>query len=126
MLIVTLPVCWYILYKTGVGLKIRAVGEFKAGAHNAGISVATTRYVTALSSGLCGGLAGSYLALGVAHIFAEGMVAGRAFIVLAAIVLGNWNPARVAGACLLFGITNLTIQLTQVPSGPVDTVPPDR
>ena len=40
----------------------------------------------------------------MAHIFAEGMVAGRAFIVLAAIVLGNWNPARVAGACLLFGI----------------------
>ena len=62
------------------------------------------RYLGVLASGLMGGLAGGFLCLGVAQSFQGNMVAGRGFRALAAIVLGNWNPVRVVGACFLFGV----------------------
>jgi ABC-type uncharacterized transport system permease subunit len=97
------PLFWFVLYRTKFGLRIRAVGEFAAGADTTGVNVYRMRYIGALLSGVMGGLAGGFLSLGVARSFQGGMVAGRGFIVLAAIVLGNWNPLRIALACLLFG-----------------------
>jgi len=100
------PLFWFILYRTKFGLKIRAAGEFASGSDTMGVNVYRVRYICTLLSGVMGGLAGGFLSLGVARSFQGGMVAGRGFIVLAAIVLGNWNPLRVALACLLFGMVD--------------------
>ncbi|MFC2024210.1 ABC transporter permease [Chloroflexota bacterium] len=98
------PLFWFILYRTKIGLQIRATGEFASGSDTMGINVYRIRYISTLLSGAMGGLAGGYLSLGVAQSFQSGMVAGRGYIALATIVLGNWNPARVFGACVLFGM----------------------
>ena len=95
---------WFVLYRTKIGLQIRAVGEFASASDTMGINVYRVRYISTLLSGVMGGLAGGYLSLGVAQSFQGGMVAGRGYIVLAAIVLGNWNPAWVFGSCVLFGM----------------------
>jgi len=98
-----IPLFYFVFYRTKFGLKIRAVGEYAAGSDTMGINVHIIRYICTLLSGVMSGWAGAFLSLGISHSFQEGMIAGRGFIVLAAIVLGNWNPLRVFGACLLFG-----------------------
>lgn len=96
-------VAWYVLFRTTWGLNIRAAGEFPLAVDTAGVSVARTRYIAVVFSGLMAGLAGAALALGAVRYFTPGMTAGRGFIVLGAIVFGRWNPLLGAVACLLFG-----------------------
>jgi len=101
-----LPVFYFILYRTNFGLMTHAVGENAKASDTMGINVSKIRYICTFLSGLMSGLAAAYLSLGVSHSFQGGMVAGRGFIVLAIVVLGNWNPAKVVGASLLFGIVD--------------------
>jgi simple sugar transport system permease protein len=69
----------------------------------AGISVFRLKYIGVLLSGIFAGLGGAALVLTQLGLFAPNMTAGRGFIVLAALVLGKWNPIWVALACTLFG-----------------------
>jgi general nucleoside transport system permease protein len=93
----------WILYRTSWGLNIRAVGDHPHAVATAGISVFRLKYVGVILSGVFAGLGGCALALGNLGYFAPGMTGGRGFIVLAALVVGKWNPIWVAAACLLFG-----------------------
>jgi ABC-type uncharacterized transport system permease subunit len=96
-------VAWWVLYRTSWGLHIRAVGEHSRAIATAGLSVFWLRYIGVIISGVCAGLGGSALALAASGYFVPNMTAGRGFVVLAALVVGKWNPLLVAAACLLFG-----------------------
>jgi len=93
-----------ILYKTNWGLNVRAIGDHPQAAATAGISVIKVKYQTVILSGIFAALGGCVLTLGEVGYFASGgMTAGRGFIVLAAAVVGGWDPVRTALACLVFG-----------------------
>lgn len=97
------PLLWYMLFRTGVGLNLRAVGEAPDAARATGIHVRRVRVLATLFGGALAGIAGAHLALAHAGTFAEGMSAGRGFIAIAVVVLGRWNPALVLFAALFFG-----------------------
>jgi len=114
------PVCWYVLYKTPFGLRLRAVGENPAAADAAGVSVVRLRYTAVVLSGILAAAGGAYLSIGQSSLFTRGMTAGRGFIALAALILAKWRPVQVLLACLFFGFTEaLTIPLgnLKMPSG---------
>ncbi|MEP6493963.1 MAG: ABC transporter permease [bacterium] len=124
--IFAVPLMSWSLYRTPIGLWIRAVGEHPAAASSVGIRVNRVRYVAAAWSGMFAGLGGAYLALDQ-HQFSAEMTAGRGFIALAAVIFGRWDPFRAALACLLFAAAEtLQIQLQGaqiIPSQFVEMIP---
>jgi len=98
-----LVVTHILLYYTRWGLRTRAVGEHPKAADTLGINVFKTRYVSVLISGAIAGLAGSYMSIGAAGRFNEGMTAGKGFLGLAAMIFGNWNPGGAFIGSLIFG-----------------------
>lgn len=101
--LVAVPLLWFVLQKTNIGLKVRAVGEHPKACDTVGIDVKRVRYFAILFSGLMTGLGGAFVSMGQLSFFTEGMVAGRGFMALAAVVFGNYTPGGALFAALVFG-----------------------
>ncbi len=102
-MIVSIPLIWFLLTKTGWGLAIRACGEYPKGAEAAGFSVLKLRLQAILIGGIYAGLAGAYLSLVIAGSFAENMTAGRGFVAIAMVTFGRWKPQFVFLSALMIG-----------------------
>ncbi len=94
---------WFFLYKTPLGLRIRAVGENEHAADSVGISVVKTRYIARVISGALAGFGGAYMSMGYVSWFSRDMTAGRGFIALAAEAMGGATPIGCMLTSLLFG-----------------------
>ncbi len=104
------PLAWVGLFRTRFGLRLRACGEHPHAAATLGVAVQRVRWAGVLLSGALAGLAGVWLASDQ-HQFTDNMTHGRGYIALAAMIVGKWNPALAAAACLLFGAAE-ALQIT--------------
>jgi simple sugar transport system permease protein len=109
------PLTWFILWRTSLGLRMRSVGEQPAAAESLGVGVYRMKYIGVIASGMLAGFGGAVLVLESASIYREGQTAGRGFIGLAAMIFGNWRPAGVLGAAGLFGYAD-TLRLRNADS----------
>lgn len=97
---------WF-LFKSRMGLKIRAIGDNHGSAHALGINVVRTRYLAVMFGGACAGLAGAQLSLVYTPQWVENMSAGRGWIALALVVFASWRPWRVLAGGYLFGAVTI-------------------
>lgn len=97
----------WMLTRTRMGLRLRAIGEAPDVAHALGEPVMRIRYLAVLFGGACSGIAGAYLSTAVTPMWVEGISAGRGWIALALVVFGTWKPWRVLAGAYLFGIVTV-------------------
>jgi ABC-type uncharacterized transport system permease subunit len=106
MSFVLLILAYVVLFKTSLGLRIRAVGEHPRAADTVGISVYGIRYAAVITSGALAALGGAYLSVADVNLFDQNLTGGRGFIAIAALIFGNWRPFGAFAACLLFGFSS--------------------
>ncbi len=112
------PLSWFVLNKTTLGLKIRSVGENPEAADSLGVSVARVRYFTIILGGTLSGLAGASLSIGLLNVFQQNMTSGLGFIAVALVYFGGWRPRGVLAGALLFSMVNslqLWMQVLDIP-----------
>jgi ABC-type uncharacterized transport system permease subunit len=105
LVIVLMFVLYVFVFRTSIGLRLRAVGEHPRAADTVGIDVYKTRYLAVTASGVLASMGGAYLSIGFVHSFNENMTEGRGFIALAALIFGKWRPFGAFGAACLFGFS---------------------
>lgn len=104
------PAAWWILQKTTLGLKIKAVGQNPAAADSVGISVNGIRYLSVCIGATLAGVAGASLSISLLNLFQDNLTAGQGFIAVALVYFGAWSPVGILGGALLFSVVN-SIQL---------------
>ena len=117
---------YILLYKTPLGLRMRAVGENPNAASSVGQDVVKIRFIAIIICGVLTGLGGMYLSMGYLDMFVRDMVAGRGFIALAACSMGQSTPVGALISSLVFaffdGLSNI-LQVLQIPSQFVQMLP---
>src|SRR3990170_7959065 len=112
------PIGWFVLNKTTLGLKIRAVGENPDAADSLGVSVVRVRYFTIILGGTLSGVAGASLSIALLNVFQQNMTSGLGFIAVALVYFGAWRPWGVLLGALLFSLVNalqLWVQALGIP-----------
>ncbi|MFH1907299.1 MAG: ABC transporter permease [Chloroflexota bacterium] len=101
--VLLVPILWFVLYKTRLGVTLRSVGENPSAADSLGVNVVLVRYMAVVFGGMLAGVGGAYLSISYAPAWIEGMTAGAGWIVIALTIFAIWDPRRALLGAYLFG-----------------------
>lgn len=104
---------WLLLYRTKLGLRIRAVGKDPTAAASVGVDVKKTKMIALIISGLLASFGGMYMSMGYLKYFTTGMIAGRGSLGIAAQRLGASNPLVVTLVTIFFGLATAIGNMAQ-------------
>ena len=114
--LVVVPVSWWVLMKTPLGLSIRAVGENPEAADVAGVNVFRIRYIALMIGGAFMAVGGAFITLAMLGTFTLDIIAGRGWVVIALVIFGRWRIFRgVLGALVFAAVYSLGLRLHITP-----------
>ena len=102
LLYALVPFSWWLMFRTRWGLEVRASGEDPQSADVSGIDVNKRRRQTIYWTGITSGLGGAYLVFVQVGRFDPGIVSGRGFIAIAAVIFGGWTLKGTVAGCIVF------------------------
>lgn len=98
------PIAWFYLNRTNLGLETISVGEDPEMADTMGVPVFKMRYLAVIIGGGLAGAAGAHLSLSYSQLWVPGMTAGRGWIAVALVIFAQWQPIRLLAGAYLFGL----------------------
>lgn len=98
------PLLGWFLFRSRLGLMVRAAGEDAVSADAMGVRVSRIRWACTLFGGAMAGLGGAYLSLSYTPGWKENMTGGQGWIAIAMVIFATWRPWRAAAGALLFGL----------------------
>ena len=101
--LIMVVVLYLLLYKTSLGIKIRAVGEMESAAKSVGIKENRVKFIALTISGVLASLGGMFLSMGYLSMFTANMTAGRGYISLATSAMANAHPVAGFFSSLIYG-----------------------
>jgi simple sugar transport system permease protein len=114
--LIVVPLAWWILARTPLGLAIRAVGENPEAADVAGIDVFRVRYVALMIGGALMAVGGAFITLATLGTFTLDIIAGRGWVCIALVIFGRWRIFRgVVGALVFAAVFSLGLRLRITP-----------
>jgi simple sugar transport system permease protein len=114
--LVVVPLAWWILARTPLGLAIRAVGENPEAADVAGIDVFRVRYIALMIGGALMAVGGAFITLATLGTFTLDIIAGRGWVCIALVIFGRWRIFRgVLGALVFAAVFSLGLRLRITP-----------
>ena len=93
----------YVLYRTPLGLALRAVGDNPDSIDAQGLSVYGLRIGAVVAGSALMAMGGAFLTMSAFDAFFFGMVNGRGWICIALTVFASWRPGKALLGALLFG-----------------------
>lgn len=120
LLFILIPLTYIVLYKTRIGLHLRACGEDPLVADYLGINVYKYRFIALAIEGVLGGIAGALLSISQYNMFLDNMTAGRGYIAIALVILGGWDPLKMLLGTILYAFVE-ALQLRIQAAGVVVT-----
>ncbi|WP_413205542.1 ABC transporter permease [Rhodospirillum sp. A1_3_36] len=110
-------VAW-VLYRTPVGIALRAVGENPAAVEAQGISVTAIRMGAVAVGSAFMAVGGAFLTMSAFNSFFFEMINGRGWVCIALVVFGSWRPGKaLLGAVLFAAFDAYQVRLQQVTGG---------
>lgn len=100
------PIAWWVMEKTTLGLRIKSVGQNPAAADSLGINVDRVRYLSVCTGAVLAGIAGASLSISLLNLFQDNLTAGQGFIAVALVYFGGWRPVGILWGALLFSTVN--------------------
>ena len=119
-------VCWFMIYRTPFGLRLRGIGINAKAAQSTGTNLTGYRWGSLLIMAAFCGVAGAEIPLSGISMFSENMTSGRGFLVMAAVLVGDGNPVKTGLIALLFAYTDalyLTFSSFHIPTQLLSMVP---
>jgi general nucleoside transport system permease protein len=107
---------WYLLFRTRLGLMIRATGENAELARAQGLPTWAIRLAASSTGAALAGIAGAHIVLGFSHTWIEGVTGGRGWVAIGMVILARWNPLYAVPLAYLFGGV-IAIQLNAQAAG---------
>jgi general nucleoside transport system permease protein len=100
------PVAWFVINKTPLGLKVRAAGQNPQAADSLGVNINRVRYLAVTVGGMLAGIAGASLSIALLNLFQQNITNGMGFIAVALVYFGRWRPMGIMVGALLFSMVN--------------------
>jgi simple sugar transport system permease protein len=100
------PVTYFFIFKTNLGLKIRTVGENPKQADALGVNVYKIRYLAVIIGGVLAGVGGAYFSLVQTGYFLENVTGGAGWIALALVIFGRWKAQWILIGAFIFGMVD--------------------